>query len=201
MNEIVVDARGQSCPKPVVMTKNALKSLEPGGKIRIIIDNNTAKSNVENFLKSNGIDSKTVQKADLFEIEAMKPDSPLQESAVICDCAPQTGTHVIAVKNNRMGFGSDELGDILIRACVNTIEEVTPLPSAIVFYNSGIDLALKSSPVLESLQELEKLGVKIIVCGTCVQHFGQKENVAVGIISNMYEIMEVLSRASHVVYP
>ena len=203
MNEIVVDTRGQSCPKPVVMTKNALSKLAVSGSMVVLVDNDTAKTNVENFLKSNGVKYSTVQKIDMFEIRVTKTDAPFafEGPAEHSTCGQKTGSHVIAVKNNKMGFGSDELGEILIRACINTIQEITPLPGAIVFYNSGIELTLKDSPVLESLQELEKLGVKIIVCGTCVQHFKQKENVAVGTISNMYDIMEILSRASHVVYP
>ena len=41
-----------SCPQPVLMTKNAVKS---GPKeIHIIVDNNTAKGNVERFLKNSG---------------------------------------------------------------------------------------------------------------------------------------------------
>lgn len=47
-----IDTRGMSCPQPVLMTKNAVKN-NPS-EVQIIVDNNTAKGNVERFLKNSG---------------------------------------------------------------------------------------------------------------------------------------------------
>jgi selenium metabolism protein YedF len=125
----------------------------------------------------------------------------MENTSVDAKKLSETTKHVIAVTSNRMGHGPDSLGELLIRACINSIPEVTPLPETIVFYNSGIEFVLQGSPVLESLMELEKAGVTLLVCGTCVKHFNQKDNVAVGTVSNMYAILEALSRAHHVVSP
>ena len=100
-----------------------------------------------------------------------------------------------------MGEGENELGEILIKAFINTIAEVSPLPGAIVFYNSGIFLTVEGSAVLESLQQLEKSGVKILVCGTCLEYYQKKEHIRAGIISNMYTILETLSSAKHIISP
>jgi intracellular sulfur oxidation DsrE/DsrF family protein len=81
------------------------------------------------------------------------------------------------------------------------IEETTPLPQSIILYNRGIFLALKNSPVAESLKKLELKGIKILVCGTCLNHYKQKENLAAGIVSNMYDIAATMAKASHVIYP
>lgn len=202
MGKNVVNAKGQPCPKPVVMTKKALSELNIGDEMEVLVDNDTAKTNVENFLKSNNCKVATSFKNGIFQISTKKTEEisqPQQEPA--CSEESEVKKHVIAIKSNRMGHGSDELGEILIRAFINTIQEITPLPEYVIFYNSGIEFALKGSPVLESLQELEETGVEIIVCGTCVQHFNQRDNVATGKISNMYEIMEILSRSTHVISP
>lgn len=201
MKKRIVDAKGQSCPTPVVMTKKALAELNVGEEMTVIVDNETAKSNVENFLISNGAACETSEEGGVFTIKVKKGRCETPQSETNQTCGNSHMKHVIAIKSNRMGHGSDELGEILIRAFINTIQEVQPLPEAVIFYNSGIEFSLKDSPVLETLQELESMGVNIIVCGTCVQHFNQKENVAVGTISNMYDILEILSRASHVVTP
>jgi len=100
-----------------------------------------------------------------------------------------------------MGTGPADLGQILIQGCINTIKEVEPLPTALVFYNSGVKLTVDGSPVLQTLQDLEKSGVKILVCGTCANYFQIKDQVKAGIISNMYAILETLSQTGHIIYP
>jgi len=47
-----IDARGLSCPQPVLLTKKAL-AVSPEGVI-VAVDNSTAKTNVERFLKIAG---------------------------------------------------------------------------------------------------------------------------------------------------
>jgi intracellular sulfur oxidation DsrE/DsrF family protein len=74
------------------------------------------------------------------------------------------------------------------------------LPTHIVMYNGGINLALKDTDTAIALGELEDKGVTIIVCGTCVDFYRVKEKVAVGRISNMYQIANILAEAGHVVY-
>ena len=198
----MVNATGKPCPQPVVMSKNALAEINVGEEMVVIVDSDTAKTNVKNFLTSNNCKVEISSENGVFQITAKKTEV-IPQSQPEPSCSEESGTkkHVIAIKSNRMGHGSDELGEILIRAFINTIQEIAPLPEAVIFYNSGIEFSLKDSPVLESLEDLEKKGVKIIVCGTCVQHFNQKDNVAVGKISNMYEIMEIFSRTGHVVSP
>lgn len=65
-----IDTCGMSCPQPVLMTKKSLEESPEG--LDIIVDNNTAKANVERFLKSAGYSAKTIEKDDLFVIEARK---------------------------------------------------------------------------------------------------------------------------------
>jgi selenium metabolism protein YedF len=108
---------------------------------------------------------------------------------------------VVAIQRNRLGDGAEELGTILIKGFVNTLPETTLKPKTIVFLNSGIFLALKDSPVLESLKKLENMGIEILVCGTCLDYYKMKEELGVGKISNMYEILERLSHAGNVIYP
>ncbi len=65
-----IDTCGMSCPQPVLMTKKSLEE-NPAG-LDIIVDNTTAKGNVERFLKNAGYSAKTTEQDDIFVIEARK---------------------------------------------------------------------------------------------------------------------------------
>ncbi|HDQ16359.1 MAG TPA: hypothetical protein ENN45_04805 [Bacteroidetes bacterium] len=69
-----------------------------------------------------------------------------------------------------------------------------------IFFNSGIELTLKNSPVIESLQKIENMGIEILVCGTCLDYFQKKFELAVGRISNMYDILDTMTKAGKVVF-
>jgi selenium metabolism protein YedF len=106
---------------------------------------------------------------------------------------------VIAISSNGMGRGDDELGQVLLRNYLHTLTEVTPSPDVIVFFNSGVRLAVEGSPALDDLGVLQRQGVRILLCGTCLGHFDLKDKVAVGEISNMYAISETMLRAAKVI--
>ena len=75
------------------------------------------------------------------------------------------------------------------------------LPTHVVLYNAGIKLAMKQSPVCKSLSELEELGTRIMLCGSCIDHYGLQYDIGVGMISNMVTITETLANAGHVINP
>jgi selenium metabolism protein YedF len=204
MENIIVDARGELCPKPLIMAKKQLKETAINGTFVILIDNETSKENVERFLGDNRIMFQTSREAGVYSILITKTEAELSHPAAEDYCRPAVSPitrHAYCFTSDQMGTGPADLGQILIQGCINTIREVEPLPAAIVFYNSGVKLTIDESPVLQALQDLEKSGVKILVCGTCANFFQVKDQVKAGIISNMYAILETLSQAGHVIYP
>jgi len=196
-----VDGRGQLCPKPLILTKKALKEISPGEQISILVDNLTARQNVERFLADNGMHPECTEKDGIFTITVQKQAAPLSHPDAASYCTTGSKPHIILLSSDKMGRGSDELGEILMKAFVNTIRETSPLPSHIVFYNSGILLTIEGSSLIESLKELESKGVSLLVCGTCVEYFKKKDLVRVGTISNMYAILETMTAAGHIVQP
>ncbi|MCL5734363.1 MAG: sulfurtransferase-like selenium metabolism protein YedF [Actinobacteria bacterium] len=106
---------------------------------------------------------------------------------------------VVAISSNAIGRGDDELGRVLLRTYLHTLGEVTPRPDTIIFFNSGVTLAVEESHALDDLRALAGQGVRILLCGTCVGHFDLRESVAVGEISNMYAICEAMLRAGKVI--
>lgn len=102
---------------------------------------------------------------------------------------------VIALNSDKMGQGDEELGGILMKNFLAKLISAELKPRMMVLYNSGVKLAAKGSPVLENLHSLENLGVEIICCGTCINFYGLAGQMEAGRISNMPEIVKVLTEA------
>ena len=67
MAKITVDARGLSCPQPVVLTMEALE--QNAEAYEILVDNQTALNNVSRFVKNAGKTASVTEKDDEYIIE------------------------------------------------------------------------------------------------------------------------------------
>lgn len=67
MSNVTIDARGLSCPQPVLMTMNAVKS--GAGPFAVLVDNRTALNNVTRYLTSAGRTAQTREADGCFTIE------------------------------------------------------------------------------------------------------------------------------------
>ena len=192
---IEVDARGQLCPKPVIMTKKELDNL-PNGILTTIVDNEVAKDNVSKLAASYGY-SFTVDKSNDkdYYITITKGEVKPEEANV---CIPDTFKDVtIAIGSNLMGSGEEELGKILMKSFIYTVKETTPWPATIVLFNSGVYLTCEDSQVLDDLKSMADEGVEIISCGTCLDYYNIKDKLMVGEIGNMYTIYEKMRNANN----
>jgi len=200
----IVDARGLGCPQPVILAKRAL---EREASVLVIVDNAIARENVRRLGVSSGCDVQTADPGDgTFRIRLTKrPGADLSRAeADLTSCgseAAASGPFVVVLSSDRMGRGDDELGGLLVRAFLHVLGEQERKPDAIIFYNGGVRLAVKDSPALEDLEALAAAGVEMLVCGTCTNYFNLTADVAVGTISNMYDIAGLMSRAGRLVQP
>lgn len=195
MNPITVDNRGLTCPQPVIQTKKALSNLAEGQTLVSIVDNEVAKENVTRFAKQAGCQVQIEEREGLFYLTLARAS---QDSPSLQNPSPQAkelplGQHILFLRSNLLGLGSDELGALLMRSLFYAVSQ-TPesLPAKIVLMNSGVLLAIEDSPVLADLQKIHQCGVEVIACGTCLDFYKVKDQLRVGRISNMYEIYEVL---------
>jgi selenium metabolism protein YedF len=191
-----IDARGLACPQPVLLTR---KGLADNDQIIAIVDNETAQQNVARFAEKAGCQVQVEKRTDGIYLNITKGIAPLPEASAACANTPTTGPLVLTIPGEFMGRGDDELGHVLIRAFFHTLGETQPSPETIIFFNSGVKLTIEGSPVLEDLRDLHDKGIQILVCGTCLGHYGIKDKVAVGEVSNMYVIAETLLQAGKVV--
>lgn len=106
---------------------------------------------------------------------------------------------VIAISADTMGNGSEELGKILIKSFIYSLTELTEPPETLVFFNSGVCLTSNESNTIEDLKKLEKQGTKILTCGTCVNYYALQNKLAVGVVSNMSEIAQIMANAGNLI--
>jgi selenium metabolism protein YedF len=201
MADNIVDARGLRCPQPLMLTKKALEGLDAGETLRVLIDNEISRDNLIRFLQDHGMTPRISADEGVYtlDLEKAAATSSLGDAAAYCTPEMPVGGPVVVLNHHGMGSGSEDLGKILLQACVNTLKEVPPLPSAILCYNAGVFAAIEGAPTVPALAELEKQGVSLLVCGTCVDYYELKGKIAVGTISNMYDILRQLSTAARVI--
>lgn len=181
-----VDARGLACPQPVIETKKAIESID-SGIISVIVDNAAAKENVTKLAKASQCGVVIEEKDGVFYLTITKEKTAYQPVAASVEKT------VYLITQNILGHGSEELGSVLIKSFFFTLQAGSEMPAAVMFINSGVKLAIAGSPVLEHLQTLSSKGTAILVCGTCLDYYGLKEQLVIGEISNMYAILDKLN--------
>lgn len=184
----VVDARGLTCPQPVIMTKKAMG--EPGGDdLTTIVNQTVALENVSKLAKSQGYELEVEQKEDDYYIHMTRMADGNE------DTGGKTDEVAIMIRSNLFGQGEAELGQILMKSFLYSLNELDTRVTHIIFMNSGIFLTIEGSPVLDTLKVLEEKGVEILSCGTCLDYYQAKDKLAVGSVTNMYTAMEILTTA------
>jgi intracellular sulfur oxidation DsrE/DsrF family protein len=106
---------------------------------------------------------------------------------------------VIQITNNGMGKGDPALQHKLIVKYLELIQVNESLPNAVTFYTDGVKLVVEGSPALTQLRGLESKGVRLIVCSTCLEHYGLTDKVKVGIVGGMTDIIEAQVKAGKVI--
>lgn len=99
-------------------------------------------------------------------------------------------------------IGNDRpLGEILMKSFMGVLAESEDLPETIIFYNSGVKLAVEEGQILDDIKTIESKGVEVLSCGTCLGHYEMKEKLKVGKVSNMYDIVAKQMNAELIIKP
>jgi selenium metabolism protein YedF len=105
---------------------------------------------------------------------------------------------VMLVAGEGLGRGDADLGRRLMARFLHEVGGQRSLPEKIMFINSGVKLVVEDAPVLEQLRHLERAGVEIAACGTCLEKLGLSDKVAVGHKTDMGTTVATLAGASRV---
>ena len=202
--EKIIDCRGMACPLPVVNAKKAAEELSAEDTLTVLVDNEIAVQNLQRFAGHKGF-SATAEKKGAAEyavtiaISAAASQPDAEENACIADMRKKG--LLVVLSANTMGAGDAKLGTSLMKAFVFALTKQDQLPETILCYNTGAYLTCEDADTLEDLKLLESEGVTILTCGTCLDFYGLKEKLAVGGVTNMYDIVERMEKATHIVKP
>ena len=189
--KIEVDARGLSCPMPVINTKKELDKIE-SGLVVTTVDNIVAKENILKLANSLNCEANVIkEEKDFISIEIKKGENDIIEKSENIALEDKC----IFISSDKMGKGNDELGEVLIKGFIYTLTESKPYPKHIILVNGGVKLSTENEATVENLKILEQSGVEILSCGTCLDYYGLKDKLQVGSITNMYTIVDIMKNS------
>lgn len=183
-----IDNCGLSCPQPVINTKKALDEM-PAGVVDSVVDNQVAKENITRFAQNANLEVKTAEGDGKFTLTIKKGDDFSLETALQVMVTEPVGQDIYLIATDALGQGPPELGYVLMNSFMTTIKELKTVPAVIIFMNTGVRLACTGSKTLGDLIALQQESTEILACGACLEYFNLKSDLAVGKISNMYEIV------------
>lgn len=202
----IVDTRGMACPAPLIATRRALTDTKENQTFKIVIDNKISFSNISRYLNDNGIAYSSLESDGIWTITVTRnsndmPVSGTNENSDIIVPHFLKGDFIMVFTSDKLGEGDDKLGHILAENFIRAVKDLDSLPKKMVFYNKGVLLGIDSSPVIDHLREIEKMGVELLFCSTCINFYSLEEKIRVGTISNMYEIAQAMASAGKVIKP
>ena len=196
--EKIIDCRGLACPLPVVNAKKAAEELGAGDVLTVLVDNEIAVQNLTRFAEHKGFAVTADKKGDKDYAVVMGISGAVAEATkeeeITCNLDTRRKGMLVVLSANVMGTS-------LMKAFVFALTKQDQLPDTILCYNTGAYLTCEGADTLEDLKLLESEGVTVLTCGTCLDFYGLKEKLAVGGVTNMYDIVERMENAAQIIKP
>ncbi len=193
----LVDALGKPCPMPVVMAKKALD--DGAGELTVLVDNAVAVENLKRLAASRGLAMTLSGEEGRFSV-VMAGEGTEVQPAPVPACTPVGQGDVVVIAKDHLGEGDEDLGKSLLKMFLYTLAQGDRVPSALLFLNGGVRLpAGEEEQTLQSITELKERGCEVLVCGTCLNYYGLTEQLKVGTVSNMYDLVEKMQSAAKVI--
>ena len=203
--EKIIDCKGMVCPLPVVNAKKAAEELNTGDMLTVLVDNEIAVQNLTRLAEHKGFGVSAEKRAEKEYAVIMTISGAVteetKEETVACAMDSRRKGMLVVLSGSEMGTGDPKLGKNLMKAFVFALTKQDQLPDTILCYNTGASLTCEGADTLEDLKLLESEGVTILTCGTCLDFYGLKEKLAVGGVTNMYDIVERMERAAQIIKP
>ena len=109
--------------------------------------------------------------------------------------------HVIIVKQAGLGTTADDpaFGLEMLDKFFHALEGQAGRPKAICFYTEGVRVLAPGSDLELALKLLERLGIELVACGTCLEHYGIGDRIVAGRVGTMADIVALMSEAEQVI--
>lgn len=207
-----INMLGQPCPFPVVEAKKALSQPEASGVI-VLVDNIIAMQNLEKMAAGMGFGFTWERKGEAeFAVTIVKkpPDefsAGLQQEPASanepCAAMPSVpgGVSGVAflITGDQIGISDAEPGKKLMYTFIFSLTQLPAPPDTMILVNAGVKLACGESDVIGNLRILAERGTNILSCGQCLNYYGLTGALAVGKVTNMLEIVGILTSTPRVI--
>lgn len=178
-----LDARGYACPHPVIMTKKQIAQEKPE-ELTVLVDNVTATENLSKMAEQLGFSAEVRENSPTdFEVVLKKVAEAQKESP--------TEDFIVVLSSDRLGVGEENFSKKVMEGFIYALTEQEQLPKYVICYNYGVRLTSEVESTIRDLKTLEEKGVEVLSCGLCLEHYGLKESLQVGSITNMYRICQL----------
>lgn len=179
---MVIDARGHGCPKPVLMAQEALSGMKEG-VLEVLVDNYGSADNLVMFAQGSGCHAEISGEAPDFRVRIVKGylcqaagAGPKEEKEAVTD---ERRDILMVVASDQLGK-EEAIGRILMKGFFETMQVTKEVPHTIFFLNSGVKLTTVDEELVPVLKEIERMGVEIFSCGTCLKYYGLESLLKVG---------------------
>jgi selenium metabolism protein YedF len=168
--------------------------------LEVIVDNEASRENILKFAAHAHCIVEAVVSEGLETRMRLRPQTdpsakvaglplPGEIPVLPCDAAPRK---VVLITSDGLGKGDPDLSHLLMRGFLYTLAVSEVPPRCVILMNAGVKLAVEGSESLENLRKLADRNVEVVSCGTCLDFYQLNDRLAVGGITNMYEIAEHL---------
>ena len=198
---MLVDARGHGCPRPVMLAEEALSKIGEG-IVEVLVDNEESALNVSGFAAQNGMFAETRKEGKDWKVRIVK--------GYTCETGLETPVPAILPKAEKKSLllvvGTDimgreeDLGKTLMKAFFETMKVYKQLPHTIFLLNTAVNLATVDADIVGLLQEIEKMGVEVYSCGTCLTKYNLESKLKVGHRGTMNIVVEGMQDFEKVVW-
>jgi len=186
-----IDARGKSCPLPVMMAEEALSKIMVG-IIEVIVDDEESARNVAEFAAQNALFAEAIREDKDWKIKIVKGygcEVQAATSEVHSGMQEKNKSLLMIIGTDSLGKDED-LGKKLMKGFFDTMKVYKQLPHTIFFLNAGVKLTTVNDETISVLKEIEALGVEIYSCGTCLKHYNLESVLRVGYRGTTNHIVE-----------
>ena len=99
----------------------------------------------------------------------------------------------ILLASDQLGNGEKELGEGILETFFTVLKQKEELPVAIFCMNRGVFTLTEESLVSLQLADLERKGVDVLACKTCVDYYELNEKLVTGKVSGMAQFVDLAS--------
>ena len=193
----IVDAKGKPCPTPVILAKGAMAQGHTA--FTVLVDNPTAVENLKRLGDNQGFAVAVREEGGTYALDFTKGEGCSACEEAVNAPLPTGGDWAVFVGRDIIGDGDRELGTNLMRMFFYTLAQGEDKPGAVLFMNAGVKLPTLDEQVADHLKALSDSGTEILVCGTCLNFYGLTDQLKVGTVSNMYDIVTRMQKAAKVI--